>query len=201
MDSALPQVIPWHDRSRAGRVLPLLPQLLTALRLLSAPLLWWLVTRLELQAALVSLGFAMLSDAVDGPLVRRLGNPSRAGAYFDATADFAVITAGFCAFSYLEIYPAWLVALMALAFVVFLLSSRLTPAIYDPVGRYIGGILFVALVATLLLRDFVLQRVILSTLTASLVMTLAARTAYTLTTRSKPLTVPIAGSRRSTAGM
>jgi phosphatidylglycerophosphate synthase len=163
--------------------LALLPQLLTTLRLLSAPLLWWLVTRLELQAALASLAFALLSDVVDGSLVRRFGDPSRAGAYFDATADFAVIAAGFCAFTYLEIYPAWLVALIALAFAVFLLSSRLTPAIYDPVGRYIGGILFVALAATLLFQDLLLQRVILSAVTASLAMTLSARAAYTLATR------------------
>jgi phosphatidylglycerophosphate synthase len=175
--AALPRVIPSGGRSRTARVLP---QLLTGLRLLSAPLLWWLVTRLELQAALVCLGFAMLSDAVDGVLVRRFGAPSRAGAYFDATADFAVILAGFGAFAYLEIYPAWLVALITFAFVVFLLSSRLTTTIYDPVGRYIGGILFFAIAATLLLQDFLLQRAILSVATASLVMTLAGRMTYTL---------------------
>lgn len=122
----------------------------------------------------------MLSDAVDGSLVRRFGAPSRAGAYFDATADFAVIVAGLGAFSYLEIYPAWLVAMTTLAFVAFLLSSRLTQAIYDPVGRYIGGILYTAIVATLVLQDVLLQGVVLLTVTASLAMTLVARAAYTL---------------------
>jgi phosphatidylglycerophosphate synthase len=166
--------------SRTLELLPLLPQFLTGLRLVSAPLLWWLVTSLEFQSALICLGLAMLSDAVDGSLVRRFGVPSRAGAYFDATADFAVIAAAFSAFAYLEIYPVWLVALITLVFLVFLLSSRVTPTIYDPIGRYIGGILFVAVAATLLLHDFLMQGVILSVATGSLGITLSARMAYAL---------------------
>jgi phosphatidylglycerophosphate synthase len=177
MAIALLQAMPLGGRWRAARVLP---QLLTGLRLLSAPLLWWLVASLDLQSACACLAFAMLSDAADGCLVRRFGAPSQAGAYFDATADFAVIAAGFGAFAYLEVYPAWLVGLITLAFVVFLLSSQLTSTIYDPVGRYIGGILFVAVAATLLLQDFLLQLVVLSATTASLAITLAARTTYTL---------------------
>jgi hypothetical protein len=50
----------------------------------------------------------------------------------------------------------------------------------DPVGRYIGGILFVAIAATLLFQDFLLQPVLLSAITASLALTLAARMIYTL---------------------
>ncbi|MCA1452391.1 CDP-alcohol phosphatidyltransferase family protein [Bradyrhizobium sp. BRP22] len=161
-------------------LLRLLPQFLTGLRLVSALLLWWLVTSLEFQSALICLGFAILSDAVDGSLVRRFGVPSRAGAYFDATADFAVVAAAFSAFAHLEIYPTWLVALIALAFLVFILSSIVTPMIYDPIGRHIGGILFVATAATLLLHDFLVQSVILSVATGSLGMTLGARTAYVL---------------------
>jgi phosphatidylglycerophosphate synthase len=185
MTTVIPRVIVSGGRWQTARALPLLPHFLTGLRLVSAPLLWWLVTRLEFRSALVCLGFAMLSDAVDGSLVRRFGTPSRAGAYFDATADFAVIVAGFSAFAWLEIYPAWLVALIALAFLVFVLSSRLTPAIYDPVGRYVGGILFVAILATLLFQDLLLQRVILSAATASLAVTLGARAAYTLRARRR----------------
>jgi phosphatidylglycerophosphate synthase len=177
---------PIPSRGGIGRVLALVPHVLTGLRLASAPLLWWLLVGLELQSALACLAFAMLTDAVDGWLVRRFGAASPAGAYFDASADFAVIVAGFSAFAYLEIYPPWLVALIALVFVVFLLSSRLTPAIHDPVGRYIGGILFLAVAATLLLQDYLLQRVILWAATASLAMTLAARAAYTLANHRHP---------------
>ena len=158
----------------------LLPQLLTGLRLLSAPLLWWLIVNFFLGAALVCLALAMISDAVDGALARRFGFPSRAGAYFDATADFAVIAAGFAAFTWIGIYPFWLVGMIGLAFVVFLVTSRLTPSIYDPVGRYIGGVLYAAAFATLLLPDALLQHTILWTATGALAITLGARAIHTL---------------------
>lgn len=64
----------------------------------------------------------------------------------------------------------------------FLLSSYLTRTIHDPVGRHIGGILFVTVAATLLFQDFLLQGVILAATTAALAMTLSARSAYTLRT-------------------
>lgn len=160
---------------RASGVARLLPQLLTGARLLGAPLLWWLVTNLEVEAALVFLGLAMLSDAVDGVLVRRFGAPSRAGAYFDATADFAVIVAAFAAFAWIGIYPPWLVGLTSLAFAVFVLSSRGTTAMYDPVGRYIGGVLYFGAFATLALPDMLLQHTILWTAAGALSITLSAR--------------------------
>lgn len=105
MVTAIPQATASDCRSAAVRVFALLPQLLTGLRLVSAPLMWWLVTSLELRAALLCLGLAMFSDAIDGSLVRRFGTPSRTGAYFDATADFAVIAAAFSAFAFIDIYP------------------------------------------------------------------------------------------------
>jgi phosphatidylglycerophosphate synthase len=178
MTAAHPQTAGARIRWRAAL---LVPQLLTAIRLASAPLLWWLVTNLDFRAALACLGFAIASDAVDGWLTRRLGSSSRAGAYFDVIADFAVIVAGFSAFAYLDAYPAWLIALIGLTFLVFLLSSRRTPAIYDPVGRYIGGILFAGLGATLMFQDLLLQGVILITVTAALAITLAARAIYVWT--------------------
>jgi phosphatidylglycerophosphate synthase len=162
-----------------GRVLALLPQVLTGLRLLSAPLLWWLITGLHLRAALVCLVFAMASDAADGPLARRFATPSRAGAYFDVLADFAVIVAALLAFAWIGVYPAWLVALTALVFAAFVASSRLVPTIYDPVGRYIGGILFAAVAATLIVHDTLAQAVILWVVTTALGVTLAARAVFT----------------------
>ncbi len=168
----------WRRRSVLGRGLFVAPHVLTGLRLVSAVLLWWLVTRLHLWTAFACLAFAALTDATDGPLVRRFGVPSRAGAYFDVIADFAVIFAAFAAFAAIGVYPAWLAALIAFVFAAFLLSSRLTPAIYDPVGRHIGGVLFVAVAATLLFPDLMVQQVILWTVTGALAATLAARAFY-----------------------
>lgn len=168
------------DRHATAGVLALLPQLLTGTRLLSAPLLWWLVTNFALGAALACLALAMISDAVDGALVRRFGVPSRTGAYFDATADLAVILAAFSAFAWIGIYPFWLVGLIGLAFLAFVLTSRLTPSIYDPVGRYIGGILYAAAFATLLFSDALAQHTILWTATGALTITIGARAVHTL---------------------
>jgi phosphatidylglycerophosphate synthase len=161
-----------------GRDVKALPHALTGLRLLSAPLLWWLVNSLQLDAALICLAAAMLSDVVDGPLARRLGVASRTGAYFDVGADFAVIVAGFAAFVSIDVYPLWPLGLITLAFALFLSSSRLGPTIYDPVGRHIGGILFVAIGAVLAASDILMQQVILLTVTAALCLTVAARTAF-----------------------
>jgi len=159
----------------------LIPHALTGLRALSAPLLWWLVASLELKAALACLVFAVVSDAIDGPLSRSIGTPSVVGGYFDAAADCAVIIAAFFAFAWIEIYPAWIVALIGIVFLVFIVTSGLTTVIYDPVGRQIGGLLFLCIGATLLLTDFFFQAVILSIVTGALLITLAARLVHTWT--------------------
>ncbi|MDZ7747904.1 MAG: CDP-alcohol phosphatidyltransferase family protein [Halofilum sp. (in: g-proteobacteria)] len=70
-----------------------LPNLLSALRLASIPpllVLAWLDRPL---AFLVVLLAAVLSDAVDGWLARRLGATSRLGARLDSLADYAVYVA------------------------------------------------------------------------------------------------------------
>ena len=163
-------------------VAALTPHALTGLRALSAPLLWWLVATFQTEAAFVCLACAMLSDAVDGPLIRRIGRPTRAGGYFDATADCAVIIAAFSAFASLGIYPDWIVALIGIVFFTFIATSLLMPVIYDPVGRQIGGLLFLCIAATLLLTDFFYQTIILSIATGALLTTLMARLTHTCRT-------------------
>jgi hypothetical protein len=103
-----------------------------------------------------------------------------AGAYFDATADCAVIMAAFSAFAWIGVYPRWTVALIGIVFLVFIVTSRFTPTIYDPVGRQIGGLLFLCIGATLLLPDFFIQAVILSIVTGALLITLSVRLLHTL---------------------
>ena len=164
----------------ARRRAALIPHALTALRALSAPLLWWFVTGLQFEAALACLAFAVTSDAIDGPLMRMIGTPSVAGGYFDATADCAVIVAAFSAFAWIGVYPAWTVALIGVVFMVFIVTSLTMPVIYDPVGRHIGGVLFLSIGATLLLPDFFVQAVILFVVSGALLVTLTARLLHTL---------------------
>ena len=165
-------------RSGGGRLLAALPHVLTGFRLFSAPLLWSLIADLHLSAALACLAAAVITDTVDGALARRFGVPSPSGAYFDVVADFAVVAAAFSAFAGIGVYPAWLVTLIVLVFVVFLFTSRLGRTIYDPVGRSIGGILFAAAAVTLLVPDLAVQQVVLWTVAGALGLTLAARIVF-----------------------
>ena len=175
MADSSPQHAAARGAAGSGRLLSLLPHWLTGLRLATAPLLWWLIVDYRFGAALLCVGFAMVTDVLDGWLARLFGSSSRLGAYFDTVTDFLVITAGYWAFAHLGVYPAWLVGLIALSFLIFLLSSRITQAIYDPVGRYIGGILFLGLGATLMYQDLLAQSVILAVATAALAVTIVSR--------------------------
>jgi CDP-diacylglycerol--glycerol-3-phosphate 3-phosphatidyltransferase len=67
-----------------------LPNLLSLLRLVAAPVLLLLAAAGRPTAYLVLLAAALLSDAVDGFLARRLGQTSELGARLDSWGDFAI---------------------------------------------------------------------------------------------------------------
>jgi len=70
-----------------------LPNILSALRLGSIPLLLWLAWTGHPLAFLVILLAAILSDALDGWLARRLGATSAVGVRLDSLADYGVYIA------------------------------------------------------------------------------------------------------------
>ncbi|HJQ83532.1 MAG TPA: CDP-alcohol phosphatidyltransferase family protein [Candidatus Binatia bacterium] len=63
---------------------------ITALRFVAAPALLWLGWTGRPVAFLVVLGLAFLSDVVDGPVARQLGETSEHGARLDTAGDLAV---------------------------------------------------------------------------------------------------------------
>jgi CDP-diacylglycerol--glycerol-3-phosphate 3-phosphatidyltransferase len=67
-----------------------LPNLLSLLRLVAAPVLLLLAAADRPTAYLVLLAAALLSDAVDGYLARRLGQCTELGARLDSWGDFAI---------------------------------------------------------------------------------------------------------------
>jgi len=69
-----------------------LPNLLSALRLGSAPLLLLLAVSGQREAFIWLLALAFLTDAVDGILARAMGQTSRLGAQLDSWADVAIYT-------------------------------------------------------------------------------------------------------------
>jgi len=164
---------------RAPLALRVLPHGLTALRLGLAPVLFISIVAGRGDMAAACLVAAMASDAADGPLARRFGVASRAGAWFDVWTDFIVIEAAFLGFAAAGTGPWALPVLTALSFALFAGTAHITSAIYDPVGRYIGGILMVAALAVVALRDLYVAEAVYLAAYGALFVTMAARAGFT----------------------
>ena len=116
--------------------------LLTALRMALAPILWSTMVAGETAWPLALLGFACVSDSLDGRLARRNAAASRAGMYFDTTADFAVVAAGMAAFIHIGTYPQWCLLITVAMYLQFVFTSLCGRIHYDPLGKHYGGFLY-----------------------------------------------------------
>jgi len=67
---------------------------------------------------------------------------TRLGAYFDALTDFVVILATFYAFIPRGFCADWVPAMITFVFAEFILTSLIFREIYDPVGKYMGSLLY-----------------------------------------------------------
>lgn len=135
--------------------------IISGTRILAAPLFFYAVKHnLEVWAIGLWL-FACVTDAADGYVARHTQSTSNFGAYLDVTADFVFIFAAFTAFVQMGIYPGWLLLIVGGMFGQFLLTSKQRRLVYDPIGKYYGAILFVAIGVTLLLPDFAVQYTVL----------------------------------------
>ena len=89
-----------------------LPNLLSGLRLLAAPLAAWAILAEHDTAALVIFAGAGFSDLADGYVARRWGFVSRSGAWLDPIADKLLMLLCFLALFEVGAAPFWLVALV-----------------------------------------------------------------------------------------
>jgi cardiolipin synthase len=89
-----------------------LPNLLSVLRLLAAPLAAFLIVAGADTAALLVFILAGASDAADGFIARRWGHTSRFGAWLDPAADKLLMLACFVALYRTGAVPLWLAALV-----------------------------------------------------------------------------------------
>ena len=94
------------------RFFPNLPNILTSLRLLMAPVLAVLVLGGHHRAAFGVFVFAGLSDAADGYLAKRFDLGSALGRILDPAADKLLMLASFLALSAVGATPVWLTALV-----------------------------------------------------------------------------------------
>jgi cardiolipin synthase len=102
-----------------------IPNILTALRLASSPLLAAFLLRGDYRAALAIFIFAGLSDAADGWLAKRFHWMTRVGRYLDPAADKVLMLVSFMVLSVMHATPVWLTTLVIARDVVIVLAILL----------------------------------------------------------------------------
>ncbi len=127
----------------------------TLLRLLMAPILVIAIASEEWRSAAAIFALAVLSDLADGYLARRYGESTPLGGVMDHTVDAVFVTAGTGALAAAGILPVPLPPLIALAFLQYVIDSRIGPARplrASAIGRW-NGIAYFALLAVPIVRD------------------------------------------------
>ncbi|WP_321423360.1 CDP-alcohol phosphatidyltransferase family protein [uncultured Methanobacterium sp.] len=139
----------------------LIPSIVTALRLLVAPALFYTIMMNQYLGAILILIFAGFTDFLDGYLARRLDASSDSGAYLDVISDFILIVLGFTAFVLKGWYDPLILLLIIAMFALFLATSSLKKLVYDPVGKYLGAFLMFMLFVTLLFPEPLIKTILL----------------------------------------
>ncbi len=128
----------------------LIPSGISSIRLAALPIFLYSFSMGSSVFCLLIVALALVTDGIDGFVARRLNVASKAGAYFDAATDFTFVSVIFAAFTLSGYYPAWMLLLIAASFAQFVASSLYSKRLYDPLGKYIGSVLFIAITLTLL---------------------------------------------------
>ena len=122
--------------------------LLTLLRLLSIPLLVWLIINERWWLAAALLFIAILSDIFDGKIARKMNQATAFGGLFDHATDAILVSATSWALAQLGLINGLLWVLILLAFTQYTLDSKaLSGQILrsSKLGRY-NGIAYFALI-------------------------------------------------------
>ena len=128
----------------------LIPSGISSLRLAALPIFLYYYSTNNLLLCIIIFGLSLVTDLIDGYVARKLNVASKTGAYFDALTDFVFITGIFAAFTFSGYYPAWIMALIVASFGQFIISSLYSQKLHDPLGKYIGSVLYIAIGLTLL---------------------------------------------------
>ncbi|MEB3702495.1 CDP-diacylglycerol--glycerol-3-phosphate 3-phosphatidyltransferase [Candidatus Bealeia paramacronuclearis] len=89
-----------------------LPNFITLARLLSVPVIVWLILLHEQSLAFIIFLIASISDALDGFLARILKERTTLGAYLDPIADKALLVGVYAALGNEHLIPLWVVILV-----------------------------------------------------------------------------------------
>ncbi len=156
-----------------------IPNLITLTRLMSVPLMIWLIVSERFGVAFSVFVGAGISDALDGFIAKRFDCRTRLGALLDPTADKALLSSVYVALGIAEYLPNWLVILVVFRDVTIiggfiLLQTIAAPRKFDP--------LFISKVNTLVqiaLVGYVLGRLGLGFVDGFFTDVLVAMTAVT----------------------
>ena len=85
-----------------------IPNLVTAIRIVLAPVFLIYLINSQFLAALIVFLICAVSDGLDGALARVFNQKSKLGAYMDPLADKLILVAAFVALSIIGILPPWL---------------------------------------------------------------------------------------------
>jgi cardiolipin synthase len=89
-----------------------IPNLITLARLMSVPLMIWLIVSQRFGIAFSVFVGAGVSDALDGFVAKRFNCRTRLGALLDPAADKALLSSVYVALGIAELLPNWLVILV-----------------------------------------------------------------------------------------
>ena len=116
------------------------PNVISMLRILSIPLIAYLVANRHLIISLVVMLISALSDGVDGIIARRFNQVSKLGQILDPVADRLLILCSVLALSIASILPWWLLALVGARDVLMgLLVLALAQHNYGPLPVHFAG--------------------------------------------------------------
>jgi len=146
---------------------------ITSFRVAVIPLVLYFLSTGNSTLFLALFLFSSFTDLADGYVARNIKTASKAGAYYDSIADFSLIAGVFAVFAVKGLYPSWVLAIIAISFGQFIITSLRREGIYDPVGKYFGSLLYFIIAMTAVVQAEIIyglaQRVIVGFFAASLV--------------------------------
>lgn len=91
-----------------------IPNLISALRIVSIPFVAWLVSQHQMIPALIVFAIGSASDGLDGILARKLNQVSKIGQILDPVADRLLILCSVVALGVAGIIPWWMIIIIGL---------------------------------------------------------------------------------------
>ncbi|PAU67336.1 CDP-alcohol phosphatidyltransferase family protein [Bifidobacterium criceti] len=117
-----------------------IPNLISALRIVSIPVIAWFIARHDMVWALVILAVSSASDGLDGIIARNFNQVSKLGQILDPIADRLLIICSILALAVCGVVPWWMLALVALRDIVMgILTLMLAQHDYGPLPVHFVG--------------------------------------------------------------